>query len=1091
MQKEGKSVKECAGQVRKRPSALLTAISTFISSGRTATWDLHPQTVLPRPTASTVLQQQRRQLGRRPSHQLANDSSSSSIRALADPAAESAVEDLIPGVMTQRPQVVSFEDVAAAFTYTFDRFQQQAVEKFLAGHSVVVCAPTASGKTAIAEAAAIAVLARGQRVIYTTPLKALSNQKLVELRDRFGHETVGLQTGDASLNMDAQVVVMTTEILRNIMYRADAPSGEEAAPPVRATEDRLADVGMVVLDEVHYLGDPDRGSVWEEVIINCPTHIQLLCLSATVANPDDLGGWISEVHGTCETVVTRHRPIPLSWHYGHNVEERAEITPLPLQRLTREEKQFKGFGRAPVRMRKLDDQDDLSAMLGRDEGLARWRRIPDMPDLVLRLREADFLPAIWFIFSRAGCDTAAITLLQTGIKLVTTREQAIIDKELQALRELQPEAVRSEMVPALHNGITSHHAGCLPGWKGLIERLFQQGALKLVFATDTLAAGINMPARTTVISSLSRRRNVGHALLLHNELLQMAGRAGRRGFDTAGQCIILQNRYEEAEVALDIIARGPEPLQSQFSIGYNMVLNLLHRFTLPEAQAFVQRSFNAFLRGEGWRRKLAEIETMEERVRIMLDQVAASDGKDSSRGAAASYDKAKGRLKEERRALKLLMSQATDERGALATQTLGAAGLPHMVGLSLDPTNPDDFQLQPAMVVAQVSGLDNPSLSRLTDDDDRATQWLCLTSDNRMLIVQPQHIGGFVEGILGAAEGGRALLAVSQAADTHDAFGWRQSIGGFLSAPGTATTAAYAARIPGIEAITPLQLSQEMEEAVEQQQDRAAEARKAMLKLKAEAQAFSGPGPNRLRIKAESLQRRANEARESLEDQQGAGTWRSFQNIMAMLSQADALDGESIFQAGRASEAAAGAASGAAGAEARDSQRVQVLPLGDVARQINGTNELWLATVLTSPELQSLTPPQLAALLSGVTSEMGTRSSPTVRYEASATVVACMEALEPARLSLYQLQMAHGLEIPLAVDLRLAGLVEAWANGAAWKQIMQDCNLDDGDVARLFSRTADLLRQAAHCPGIEPDLRRAARRAMRDLDRPPISDLVM
>ncbi|KAK9837400.1 hypothetical protein WJX84_008897, partial [Apatococcus fuscideae] len=252
MQKEGKSVKECAGQ------------------------------------------QQRRQLGRRPSHQLANDSSSSSIRALADPAAESAVEDLIPGVMTQRPQVVSFEDVAAAFTYTFDRFQQQAVEKFLAGHSVVVCAPTASGKTAIAEAAAIAVLARGQRVIYTTPLKALSNQKLVELRDRFGHETVGLQTGDASLNMDAQVVVMTTEILRNIMYRADAPSGEEAAPPVRATEDRLADVGMVVLDEVHYLGDPDRGSVWEEVIINCPTHIQLLCLSATVANPDDLGGWISE-----------------------------------------------------------------------------------------------------------------------------------------------------------------------------------------------------------------------------------------------------------------------------------------------------------------------------------------------------------------------------------------------------------------------------------------------------------------------------------------------------------------------------------------------------------------------------------------------------------------------------------------------------------------------------------------------------------------------------------------------------------------------------------------------------------------------------
>ena len=430
------------------------------------------------------------------------------------------------------------QDFYKRFEFELDDFQKEAIEDIADGHSVVVCAPTGSGKTVIAEFAAFKALNEGVKCFYTTPLKALSNQKFYDLKRQYGAENVGLLTGDTTINRDARIIVMTTEIFRNMLYGTYRES------------DLLQNVGSVVLDECHYMNDAQRGTVWEESIIYCPDSIQIVALSATVANADELTAWINEVHHDTFLVYSDFRPVPLRFSYY----DRENLLPL-----------FEAPGRMNKRL-KLHQKGNR---------FAKNMRAFSPNKLILEMHEKDMLPAIFFTFSRRDCNK---NLRETErLKLLSPGDRRELNRQIDAFLDLNPYLKNNELLPFIRNGFASHHAGLLPGLKHLVETLFQQGLIKAVFATETLAAGINMPARSTVITALSKRSDDGHRLLTANEFLQMSGRAGRRGMDPVGYVVTIASPYEGAREAATLASSPPDPLNSQFSPTYGMVLNLLQK----------------------------------------------------------------------------------------------------------------------------------------------------------------------------------------------------------------------------------------------------------------------------------------------------------------------------------------------------------------------------------------------------------------------------------------------------------------------------------------------------------------------------------
>lgn len=448
------------------------------------------------------------------------------------------------------------------FPFELDEFQKEACEHINNGKSVVVCAPTGAGKTVIAEHAIHKALEEGQRVFYTTPLKALSNQKYGDFSTKYGINNVGLLTGDTSINRDAQIVVMTTEVFRNMLYGTNFGSVTE----------NLKNVKYIVLDEVHYMNDEQRGTVWEESIIYCPTNIQLVALSATVANAAQLTDWINTVHSRTELVNTDFRPVPLRFYYFDSSQPN---TVLPL---------LTPSGQLNNKIRPEKRQFHH-----------RNRRKPQrsvVSDVVRVLHEKDMLPAIYFTFSRKKCDEQMEKCAR--LVLVTPDEQKEIRKIVDEHLSENPYLYKNKHIEYVLNGVASHHAGLLPGWKVLIEKLFQKGLIKVVFATETLAAGINMPARSTVISSISKRTDSGHRTLSASEFLQMSGRAGRRGMDEIGYVTVVGTEFQSPEEVADLVLSDANPLESRFSPSYSMVLNLLQRFSLDESKELILKSFGYF-----------------------------------------------------------------------------------------------------------------------------------------------------------------------------------------------------------------------------------------------------------------------------------------------------------------------------------------------------------------------------------------------------------------------------------------------------------------------------------------------------------------
>ena len=449
----------------------------------------------------------------------------------------------------------TLDDFQAQLNFPLDPFQQDAIRSISQGHSVVVCAPTGSGKTVIAEFAAMRAIAQGRKLFYTTPLKALSNQKYHDLKAQYGEANVGLLTGDVSVNRDARIIVMTTEIFRNMLYGINENVG------------MLGYLGYVVLDECHYMNDSERGTVWEESIIYCPDNIQLVALSATVANAAELTDWINEVHHDTRLIWSDFRPVPLRFSYY----DRERLMPL-----------FEAPGKMNKKL-KLDLKG---------QKFVKKQRFFRPNELITQMHEKDMLPAIFFTFSRKDCDKH-LEYTQT-LKILNPGERRLLNEKVDAFLALNPFLADSTAIPSIRNGFASHHAGLLPGMKHLVETLFQQGLIKAVFATETLAAGINMPARSTVITKISKRTNDGHRILTASEFLQMSGRAGRRGMDPVGYVIVVSSQYEGAMEAATLASSPADPLNSQFTPTYGMVLNLLKKHSLEQAEFLIRQSFGQF-----------------------------------------------------------------------------------------------------------------------------------------------------------------------------------------------------------------------------------------------------------------------------------------------------------------------------------------------------------------------------------------------------------------------------------------------------------------------------------------------------------------
>ncbi|MDI2126660.1 DEAD/DEAH box helicase [Yinghuangia seranimata] len=470
------------------------------------------------------------------------------------------------------------------YEFGLDPFQVEACQALEAGRGVLVAAPTGSGKTVVGEFAVHLALEQGRKCFYTTPIKALSNQKYTDLVKRYGPEKVGLLTGDNSVNGDAPIVVMTTEVLRNMLY---------------AGSHTLAGLGYVVMDEVHYLSDRFRGAVWEEVIIHLPQSVTLVSLSATVSNAEEFGDWLGTVRGDTEVVVSEHRPVPLWQHvmaanrvYDLFTDERHQEVNPDLVRLARETNERTG--------RPYDKYRKGRAAAIRD-GAPPRRRVwtPSRVDVIEKLDAQGLLPAITFIFSRAGCAAAVQQCLHAGLRLNTNAERAqvksivesrtghIPDEDLQVLGYF-------EWLEGLQRGIAAHHAGMLPTFKEVVEELFVRGLVKAVFATETLALGINMPARSVVLEKLVKWNGETHADLTAGEYTQLTGRAGRRGIDVEGHAVVLWHQGFDPKYLAGLAGTRTYPLRSSFKPSYNMAVNIVGQVGRHRSRELLETSFAQF-----------------------------------------------------------------------------------------------------------------------------------------------------------------------------------------------------------------------------------------------------------------------------------------------------------------------------------------------------------------------------------------------------------------------------------------------------------------------------------------------------------------
>ncbi|GAY15183.1 RNA helicase [Mycobacterium sp. shizuoka-1] len=614
--------------------------------------------------------------------------------------------------MTTSPETVGAQlrQFSDLLTFRLDPFQVKACDALERGHGVLVCAPTGAGKTVVGEFAVHLALAAGRKCFYTTPIKALSNQKHNDLVRRYGAENIGLLTGDQSVNGDAPVVVMTTEVLRNMLY---------------AGSDSLQGLSHVVMDEVHFLADRMRGAVWEEVILHLPDDVRLVSLSATVSNAEEFGGWIQTVRGDTTVVVDEHRPVPLWQHvlvgkrlfdlFDYDREGKTHLVDPDLIRHIAHRREAE----------RLTDWEPRRRGSGRPGGRpgSGLYRPPSRPDVIASLDREGLLPAITFIFSRAGCDAAVKQCLRSPLRLTDDEDRKriaeVIDRRCGDLADSDLAVLDYyEWREGLLRGLAAHHAGMLPIFRHTVEELFTAGLVKAVFATETLALGINMPARTVVLEKLVKFNGEQHMPLTPGEYTQLTGRAGRRGIDVEGHAVVLWHPdVEPAEVA-GLASTRTFPLKSSFAPSYNMTINLVNQMGPEQAHRLLERSFAQYQAD----RSVVGLVRGVERGEKMLGEIAAELGWDRRTNpdrepAVLDYVRLRAKIGEreraQSRASRLQRRQATADalsalrRGDIISITQGRrGGLAVVLEPANDPADPRPLVLTENHWAGRVSSAD-------------------------------------------------------------------------------------------------------------------------------------------------------------------------------------------------------------------------------------------------------------------------------------------------------------------------------------------------------------------------------------------------
>jgi superfamily II RNA helicase len=881
------------------------------------------------------------------------------------------------GRRVTRQQASVVEDFAATQRFPLDSFQLDAMRALEMGRSVLVSAPTGSGKTIVAEFAIFLARHRGRRCIYTTPLKALSNQKFRDLRGVMGDD-VGLVTGDVVINPDAPVLIMTTEILRNML---------------QVDPTQVDDVSHVILDEAHYIGADGRGTVWEETIVFLGKDTRIVALSATIPNADELATWVSEVHQPMDVILHEERPVPLEAYVFTD-----KVEPL-----------LDAKGRVRVKAFSADG----------------WVETPLSSQVAHALAKKKMLPAIFFVFSRLGCEKEAIATIRGGSDLTTPEEKRRIREAVERAVAQTPGMLTSNATKGwlerLPSGVAPHHAGLLPPLKLLIEELFQQNLLKVVFATETLAAGINMPARTVVITSLSKRTDDGHRMLAVSEFAQMTGRAGRRGMDTVGYGVVLgSHRYGPHDVAA-LFQGAPEPLRSRFTLNYNMVINLAHLYEESQSRRIVEQCFSQFQNNA----------TVRELRAHRLDLQRQLEGKEGPcprfpehrvADLMPGYLAARKRVDEAASVVRDLEKNLRGQSDQEAQRVALAA--------------PFD-----SVVVIQRPGVARPEVGLLVNKfkTKRGVQiGVFLPTGHLMRLTSRELVlstGAVVRGVPRAwREACEPLSHGQRLRVSFDGERWME----WMAQAGVEEELVLPRRkVPA--AVGRARESLEVAEAAWREQTCF-----DCPKVSACKQADGDASKLRRQLRAHDVQIEAIRAR----------FWNQFVALREVLQRGD-------FMRGR-----------------------ELLPRGVALANLRTSNELVAAEALASGLLEFLEPDELAAAASLIVAEPVRGRMAWRPLRPSPRVVQLSEEVIAMAQRLFDLQAHLGDDgLPLYVVTDYCGMVQAWATNATWAHVCEIAGIDEGQLVRHLRQVIDMLNQFKDVPGMSPGFQERVMGALASIDR--------